>query len=115
MGVADHFGASMMLTLGALLADVPHSRPVQIIGTATDDDLIDRFELAALALRRPNRNRWRVARQLLHSSNAIGGIVGCSARVCIASAFAKSIAVTHAPRMRNHWHASTSCFGHEPD
>jgi proteasome assembly chaperone (PAC2) family protein len=45
MGVADHFGASMMLTLGALLADVPHSRPVQIIGTATDDDLIDRFEL----------------------------------------------------------------------
>jgi hypothetical protein len=35
----------MMLTLGALLADVPHSRPVQIIGTATDDDLIDRFEL----------------------------------------------------------------------
>ncbi|MGA0081754.1 MAG: PAC2 family protein, partial [Ilumatobacteraceae bacterium] len=45
MGVADHFGSSMMLTLGALLADVPHSRPVQIIGTATDDDLIDRFEL----------------------------------------------------------------------
>ena len=26
LGVADHFGASMMLTLGALLADVPHSR-----------------------------------------------------------------------------------------
>ena len=45
MGVADYFGSSMMLTLGALLADVPHSRPVQIIGTATDDDLIDRFEL----------------------------------------------------------------------
>ena len=45
MGVADHFGSSMMLTLGALLADVPHSRPVQIIGTAADDDLIDRFEL----------------------------------------------------------------------
>ena len=45
MGIADHFGSSMMLTLGALLADVPHSRPVQIIGTAADDDLIDRFEL----------------------------------------------------------------------
>ena len=45
MGVADHFGSSMMLTLGALLADVPHSRPVQTIGTAADDDLIDRFEL----------------------------------------------------------------------
>jgi predicted ATP-grasp superfamily ATP-dependent carboligase len=45
MGVADHFGASMMLTLGALLADVPHSRPVQIIGTSTDADLVERFSL----------------------------------------------------------------------
>ena len=45
LGVADHFGASMMLTLGALLADVPHSRPVQIIGTANDNDLIERFDL----------------------------------------------------------------------
>jgi proteasome assembly chaperone (PAC2) family protein len=45
LGVADHFGASMMLTLGALLADVPHSRPVQIIGTATDQDLIERYNL----------------------------------------------------------------------
>ena len=31
--------------LGALLADVPHSRPVPLIGTATDDALIERFEL----------------------------------------------------------------------
>ena len=45
VGVAQHFGASMVLTLGALLADVPHTRPVQIIGTATDHDLIERFDL----------------------------------------------------------------------
>ncbi|MFM8836085.1 MAG: PAC2 family protein [Actinomycetota bacterium] len=43
--VAEHFNSSMFLTLGSLLADVPHSRPVQIIGTATDTDLIDRFDL----------------------------------------------------------------------
>lgn len=43
--VAQRFGASMMLTLGALLADVPHSRPVQLIGTATDQGMIDRFDL----------------------------------------------------------------------
>jgi proteasome assembly chaperone (PAC2) family protein len=45
IGVAQRFDVSMVLTLGALLADVPHSRPVQLIGTATDQDIIDRFDL----------------------------------------------------------------------
>ena len=44
-GIADHFGVNMAISLGALLADVPHSRPVPLIGTATDDQLIERFEL----------------------------------------------------------------------
>jgi proteasome assembly chaperone (PAC2) family protein len=38
-------GARLAISMGALLADVPHSRPVQIIGTASDPDLIDRFDL----------------------------------------------------------------------
>ena len=45
VGVARRFDVSMVLTLGALLADVPHTRPVQIIGTATDQELLDRFDL----------------------------------------------------------------------
>jgi len=45
IGVAEHFGASLLLTLGALLADVAHSRPGQLIGTATDSDLIERYNL----------------------------------------------------------------------
>ncbi|MEO7398030.1 MAG: PAC2 family protein [Ilumatobacteraceae bacterium] len=45
VGVAKHFSASMVVTLGALLADVPHSRTVQLIGTATDQDIIDRYDL----------------------------------------------------------------------
>jgi proteasome assembly chaperone (PAC2) family protein len=44
-GIAARFNAAMVLTLGALLADVPHSRPVQLIGTATEQDMIDRFDL----------------------------------------------------------------------
>ena len=39
IGVADRFGASMALSLGALLADVPHTRPIPLIGTATDDTI----------------------------------------------------------------------------
>jgi proteasome assembly chaperone (PAC2) family protein len=45
VAVAQRFGAGLVLTLGALLADVPHTHPVQLIGTATDQDLIDRFDL----------------------------------------------------------------------
>lgn len=44
-GIAERFGATMAISLGALLADVPHSRPVPLIGTASDDSLIERFEL----------------------------------------------------------------------
>ena len=45
MSIAGRHGATMLLTLGALLADVPHSRPVQLMGTATDQSMIDRFDL----------------------------------------------------------------------
>jgi predicted ATP-grasp superfamily ATP-dependent carboligase len=43
--IAINAGANLALSLGALLADVPHSRAVNIIGTATDQGLIDRFGL----------------------------------------------------------------------
>lgn len=45
LGICDHYGVTMAVSVGALLADVPHSRPVQLIGTATDETLIERFEL----------------------------------------------------------------------
>jgi predicted ATP-grasp superfamily ATP-dependent carboligase len=44
--IAAEQEATLVLTLGALLADVAHSRPVSMIGTATDQGLIDRFRLA---------------------------------------------------------------------
>lgn len=45
VAVATRLGAPTAFTLGALLADVPHTRRTQIIGTATDGELIDRFDL----------------------------------------------------------------------
>jgi proteasome assembly chaperone (PAC2) family protein len=44
-GIAETCDVTMAISLGALLADVPHSRPVPLIGTATDESLIERFEL----------------------------------------------------------------------
>jgi proteasome assembly chaperone (PAC2) family protein len=45
VGIAQRVGAPMGFTLGALLADVPHTRRTHIIGTGTDTGLIERFEL----------------------------------------------------------------------
>jgi proteasome assembly chaperone (PAC2) family protein len=38
-------GVEMMVTLGALIADVAHSRPVPITGLASDPELVDRLGL----------------------------------------------------------------------
>lgn len=43
--VARRHEVELVVTLGALLADVPHSRPVQITGTAADPDLVERLGL----------------------------------------------------------------------
>jgi predicted ATP-grasp superfamily ATP-dependent carboligase len=40
---ARSVGVEMVISLGALLADVPHSRPVSITGLASDDGLIERL------------------------------------------------------------------------
>jgi proteasome assembly chaperone (PAC2) family protein len=45
LAVVRQLDARLVVTLGALLAEVPHTRPVRVIGTAEDDDLIDRLRL----------------------------------------------------------------------
>lgn len=45
LAATDELGATLVVTLGALLADTPHSRPVPVTGTATEPDLIDRLDL----------------------------------------------------------------------
>ena len=45
VGIAERFEAQLALTIGALLADVPHSRPVPLIGTSSEPALLDRFDL----------------------------------------------------------------------
>ena len=43
--LAEAIGVQMVVTMGALLADVPHTRPVSITGMASDQGLIDRLSL----------------------------------------------------------------------
>src|SRR6478752_6534074 len=44
--LAEALGTQLVVTLGALLADVPHSRPVPITGLATDEGLVQRVGLS---------------------------------------------------------------------
>ncbi len=41
--LAEALGVQMVITLGALLADVPHTRPVAITGLASDPALLERM------------------------------------------------------------------------
>jgi proteasome assembly chaperone (PAC2) family protein len=43
---AERLGVEMVVTLGALLADVPHTRAVPITGLASDPDLVERLSLS---------------------------------------------------------------------
>jgi predicted ATP-grasp superfamily ATP-dependent carboligase len=43
--LVDELGVELVVTLGSLLADVPHTRPAPVTGSATDQKLIDELGL----------------------------------------------------------------------
>lgn len=45
LGTAERLGVQMVVTLGALIADVAHTRPVPITGLASDPELVERLGL----------------------------------------------------------------------
>ena len=63
ISVARATGCEMVVTLGALLGDVPHSRPMRCTGSATDEVARRAPRHGAVALRRPDRHRRRAARR----------------------------------------------------
>jgi proteasome assembly chaperone (PAC2) family protein len=44
-GLATDLGVQLVITLGSLLADVPHTRPSPVTGSATDAELVERLGL----------------------------------------------------------------------
>jgi proteasome assembly chaperone (PAC2) family protein len=47
VAICEQLGVEMVVTLGALLADSPHTRPVPVSGTASDPATADELQLAA--------------------------------------------------------------------
>jgi proteasome assembly chaperone (PAC2) family protein len=71
--VATTLKVEMVVTFGALLADVPHTRPVRITGTAGDASLVERLGL--------QRSRYEGPTGIvgvLHDYCAKAGIPSCS-------------------------------------
>src|SRR6187551_2497119 len=44
--LATDLGVELVVTLGSLLADVPHTRPAPVTGSATDEELVERLGLS---------------------------------------------------------------------
>ena len=71
--LAEALGVQSVVTLGALLADVPHSRPVHITGLASDEALVER-----VGLNRSNYEGPTGITGVLHTACAERGIPSVS-------------------------------------
>jgi len=45
LDAVEELGGTLVVTLGALLADAPHTRPIPVSGTSTEPDIVDRLKL----------------------------------------------------------------------
>ena len=45
LAACDELGAQLVVTVGALLSDTPHTRPIPVTGTATEPELVDRLQI----------------------------------------------------------------------
>lgn len=73
LGVANDTGCEMVVTLGALLADVPHTRPVRVTGATTDPEL-----MASLRLQRSRYEGPTGIVGVLHDTARSTGIASAS-------------------------------------
>ena len=78
--LAEALGVQLVVTLGALLADVPHSRPVSVTGLASDRGADRAPRPAAAHLRGPDRDRRRAARRLRRRRHAVRARCGRPSR-----------------------------------
>jgi hypothetical protein len=63
ISVARTTGCELVVTLGALLGDVPHSRPMRCTGSATDEVLAAKLGMERSRYEGTYRNRRRAARR----------------------------------------------------
>ena len=80
LDIAAGLGVDTVVTVGALLADVPHTRPIPVNATSEDADVRDLFGLEPNTLRGPDRDRRRAAARGRRPRDAGDVAVGGRAR-----------------------------------
>ena len=83
-GLATELGVSMVVTLGSLLADVPHTRPAPVTASASETEVLEQLGASAVALRGPDRRRRRAPRRLPRGRHPVGVAVGRGAALRLA-------------------------------
>jgi predicted ATP-grasp superfamily ATP-dependent carboligase len=73
LGYAEQLGVSTLVTLGALLADVPHTRPIPVTTTSDDEGLMHRLALEPSTYQGPTGIVG-----VLHESGNRAGVPGLS-------------------------------------
>ena len=73
VGLARDLGVELMVTLGALLADVPHTRPSPVTGSASDPELVEQLGLEASRYEGPTGIVG-----VLHDACRTAGLPSCS-------------------------------------
>jgi predicted ATP-grasp superfamily ATP-dependent carboligase len=71
--LAEALGVQLVVTLGALLADVVHTRPTSITGLASDESLVERLDLRSASYEGPTGITG-----VLHAACAEAGIPSAS-------------------------------------
>ncbi|OFE17583.1 carboxylate--amine ligase [Humibacillus sp. DSM 29435] len=66
--LARHLGVTTVVTIGALLADVPHTRPIPVTATAEDEGIIHRYDVEASRYEGPTG----IVGVLSHTANEAG-------------------------------------------
>ena len=74
--LAEALGTQLFVTLGALLADVPHTRPIAVTGLTSDPALVARLGLAPSSYEGPTGIVGDPARRLSAGRPAVGQPVG---------------------------------------
>jgi proteasome assembly chaperone (PAC2) family protein len=73
VGLAGDLGVELVVTLGALLADVPHTRPSPVTGSASEPELIEKLGLSASRYEGPTGIVG-----VLHDTCRRQGLLSCS-------------------------------------
>ncbi len=73
---ADALGVEMVITMGALIAEVSHTLPVPITGLASDEQLVEELDLQRSSYEGPTGHRRRPPRLLPPGRHDLGLAVG---------------------------------------